>query len=281
MDHRRGPGDLPHSAVAAQSQVMALTEAPITGRNNDGDRKVKRFMATPLINNFRMPFSNRSAAGELLALELQFYANQPDVLIFALPRGGVPVAAEISKALNLPMAVLVVRKLGVPGHEELAMGAVINGGTVYINRAVTDELGIPARLIDDVTRKETKEVARREFLYNRGVPLPEVKGKTVILVDDGAATGSSLLLAARALRNQQASKVVLAIPVAPAETVREFRKAADQIVCLIQPQPFYSVGQWYEDFHQLSDAEVCRILEDLPTQQPAIQISRARRRSRF
>lgn len=222
-------------------------------------------MATSLISaSFRLPFSNRSEAGQLLAGRLQEYANRPDVLVFALPRGGVPVAAEIASALNLPLAVLVVRKLGVPGQEELAMGAVINGGSVYINRAITGELGISENVIEAVTRQETQEVARRESLYNRGQPLPDVKQKTVILVDDGVATGASLMLAAQALHNQGAAQVVMAIPVAPAQTVREFGRVADQIVCLAQPYPFNSVGQWYADFHQLTDAEVCRILDRLP-----------------
>ncbi|MBZ5520646.1 MAG: phosphoribosyltransferase [Acidobacteriia bacterium] len=218
-----------------------------------------------------MPFRNRSEAGQLLAGRLQDYANRPDVLIFALPRGGVPVAAEIATALNLPLAVLVVRKLGVPGQSELAMGAVINGGTVYINRSIVGELGIPESVIEAVTRQETREVARRESLYNRGRPMPDVKGKTVILVDDGVATGASLLLAAQALHNQEAAQVILAIPVAPPPTVREFNRVADQIVCLAQPYPFVSVGQWYEDFHQLTDEEVFLILDRLPEKQPELK----------
>jgi predicted phosphoribosyltransferase len=227
-------------------------------------------MATPL-TSFRLPFRDRCEAGQLLASRLQSYDNRPDVLVFALPRGGVPVAAEIAKALNLPLSVLVVRKLGVPGQEELAMGAVTNGGMVYINRAITGELGLSESLIETVVHRETQEVARRESLYNRGKPMPDVKGKTVILVDDGVATGASMFLAAQALHDQGATEVILAIPVAPPQTVRELNQVADQIVCLAQPSPFFSVGLWYNDFHQLTDEEVCQTLDHLLPKSPEMK----------
>lgn len=215
-------------------------------------------------NDFHLPFRDRSEAGRLLALRLQPYAKRSDTLILALPRGGVPVGAEIAEALDVPLRVFVVRKLGVPGQEELAMGAITSGGMRYVNRAITSTLNIPEITIEAAARREMQEVERREALYSRGQPPPDVRNKTIILTDDGIATGSSIRLAAQALREQGAAHIIIAVPVAPPSTVLQLNEVADEVVCLVEPEPFLAVGQWYDDFHQLDDGEVFEILDRLP-----------------
>jgi putative phosphoribosyl transferase len=213
--------------------------------------------------DFSLPFRDRSQAGWLLAAQLRSYANRPDSVVLALPRGGVPVGAEIAAALNLPLYVFAVRKLSVPGREELAMGAITSGGRTLINPATVNALHISAREIELEVEQELRELARRERLYTRGQRIPELKNKLVILTDDGVATGSTMLLAAQALRAEGAAYIVVAVPVAPAETASQLHQVANEVVCLATPDPFVAVGQWYLDFHQVTDHEVCLTLDRL------------------
>ena len=206
-------------------------------------------------------FRDRVQAGQLLAEELQKYANRGDVIVLGLPRGGLPVAFEVAAKLHAPLDVFVVRKLGVPGHRELAMGAIATGGTRVINEDVVRELGIQELAIDAIAREEFKELARREIAYRgHGVP-PVLRGKTVILVDDGIATGSTMRAAIKAIRKQEPAQLVVAVPTAAPAPLREIRRDVDEIVALMAPEGFWSVGQWYEDFSQTTDAEVSRLLE--------------------
>ena len=207
-----------------------------------------------------MRFRNRSEAGRFLADKLTTYANRPDVLVLALPRGGVPVAYEVATALKAPLDVFLVRKLGVPGHEELAMGALGSGGVRVLNEDVVNYLHIPAEVIEQVAATEQQEMERREKLYRGDQPVLDVRNRTVILIDDGLATGSTMRAAAVALRQQQPARIVVAVPVAATETCNEFRKEVDEIVCAATPEPFYAVGLWYEDFSQTSDDEVRELL---------------------
>jgi erythromycin esterase-like protein/predicted phosphoribosyltransferase len=207
-------------------------------------------------------FRDRRDAGRKLAGKLGAYAKRPDVLVLALPRGGVPVGFEVARALEAPLDVFVVRKLGVPGYEELAMGAVGSGGVRVLHKEMVERLGIPENLIDQVTAREQKELARREDLYRDGQPPPDVRGKTVILVDDGLATGATMQAAIEALRQQKPEAIVVAVPVAPAETCEELRKLADEVICAFTPEPLYAVGRWYQDFSQTSDEEVRELLKE-------------------
>ena len=201
-------------------------------------------------------FKNRSEAGRFLAEQLSAYANRPDTLVLALPRGGVPVAYEVAKALGAPLDVFQVRKLGLPGHEELAMGAIATGGVRVRNPEVVEYLRIPDEVIDEVTARERQELERRERLYREGRPALSPRGRVVILVDDGLATGSTMLAAVLALRQQQPASIVVAVPVAAKQTCEELRAVADEVVCAVTPDPFYAVGLWYEDFSQTTDEEV-------------------------
>ncbi len=207
-----------------------------------------------------MYFRNRRDAGRLLAQRLAAYANRSDVVVLALPRGGVPVAYEVARALRVPLDVFLVRKLGLPGHKELAMGAVASGGVRVLNRDVVEQLNIPPEVIDAIARRELQELERRERAYRGDRPFPEVRGKTVILVDDGLATGSTMRAAAEALRQQGPARLVVAVPAGSRETCDEFRAEVDEIVCGIMPDPFYAVGLWYDDFSQVTDDEVRDIL---------------------
>jgi putative phosphoribosyl transferase len=206
-------------------------------------------------------FQNRIEAGKLLAVELAKYANRKDVIVLGLPRGGVPVAFEVAKRLNAPLDVFVVRKLGVPGHRELAMGAIATGGVRVLNERVVEELGISEETIDAVAAEEHQELKRREVAYRGHVASPEIRGKTVILVDDGIATGSTMRAAVLALRKQHPAHLIVAVPTAAASSCHELRHQVDELVALMVPEEFYAVGQWYEDFSQTSDAEVTRLLE--------------------
>jgi putative phosphoribosyl transferase len=218
-----------------------------------------------------LPFRDRTEAGRLLAARLRLYAGRSDTMIFALPRGGVPVAAEVAETLRVPLVVFVVRKLGVPGQEELAMGAITSGGKRLINRVLTSELNIPESQIDQVVWHETRELLRRERLYSRGQPMPDIKDEVVILVDDGIATGSSMVLAVQVLREQEAGRIVVAVPVAPTGVVSQLGCLADEVVCLATPEPFAAVGQWYQDFAQVTDHEICRTLDHLIERTPELQ----------
>lgn len=207
-----------------------------------------------------LQFRDRIEAGQLLADRLQAYADHPDVLVLALPRGGVPVAFEVASALHVPLDVFVVRKLGVPGHRELAMGAIATGGVRVLNQEVVQGIGIPEWVIDRVEAEEQQELAWREQTYRGDRPAPLVRDRTIILIDDGIATGSTMRAAIAALKQQHPARLVVAVPTAPLETCAELRAEVDEVVCLITPEPFYAVGFWYEDFSQTSDAEVRDLL---------------------
>ena len=203
-----------------------------------------------------MIYRDRVEAGRHLAAQLTNYADRADVLVLALPRGGVPVAFEVAEALRAPLDIFLVRKLGVPGQEELAMGAIATGGVRVLNEDVVDYLRIPGAVIDAVAADELRELERRERAYRGDRPAPDVRGKTVILVDDGLATGSTMRAAAAALRQQQPARIVVAVPVSAPQTCDEYRMGVDEIVCAVTPESFQAVGQWYEDFAQTTDEEV-------------------------
>lgn len=208
-----------------------------------------------------MIYRNRSEAGKHLAAQLVHYADRDDVLVLALPRGGVPVAFEVAQALGAPLDVFVVRKLGIPGHEELAMGAIATGGVRVLNDEVIEYLLIPDSVIDSIAAEELRELERRERAYRDNRPKPSVKGKTVILVDDGLATGSTMRAAATALRRQDPARIVVAVPVSAPETCDEYRMGVDEIICAAKPQRFLGVGRWYRDFSQTTDEDVRTLLE--------------------
>ena len=216
-----------------------------------------------------MRFRDRTDAGRQLAARLHAYAGREDVLVLALPRGGVPVAFEVAQALHAPLDVFVVRKLGVPGQEELAMGAVATGGAVLLNPEVVQYLDITDAELKGVIAAERQELERRNHLYRDDRPQPDVKGKTVILVDDGLATGASMRVACAALRQLGPARLVVAVPLAPAEACAEMRAEADEVVCAVTPEPFYGVGMWYEDFTQTTDAQVRDLLARAAAPQPA------------
>jgi putative phosphoribosyl transferase len=208
-----------------------------------------------------MKFRDRHHAGKFLAEQLKpRFADRPDTVVFGLPRGGVPVAFEVARALHLPLDVFIVRKLGVPGYEELAMGAIASGGTIVLNQSLVDALAVPPGIIREVTETETRELLRRERQYRDGYPPPEVRHCTVILVDDGLATGATMRAAATALRQKEPERIVVAVPVASREACAELRQEVDEMVCAQTPEPFYGVGFWYEDFSQTGDGEVHTLL---------------------
>jgi predicted phosphoribosyltransferase len=207
------------------------------------------------------PFRDRRDAGRQLAERLREWADRPDVLVLALPRGGVPVGYEVARRLGAPLDVFVVRKLGVPGHEELAMGALATGGVRVLNPDVIGGLGIPTEVIEAVTAREAEELARRERAYRGDRPPAEVAGRVVILVDDGLATGATMRAAATAVRERGPSRVVVAAPVGAPDACRALRAVADDTVCLLTPGWFSAVGAWYDDFSPTTDAEVRDLLE--------------------
>ncbi len=205
-------------------------------------------------------FQDRTDAGRQLAEKLLSYAGRDDVIVLALPRGGVPVAFEVAQRLGVPLDVFVVRKLGVPGHEELAMGAIASGGVRVLNEDVLYVLPDAQSIVEMVTAIEREELKRRERDYRSNRPAPEVRGRTVILVDDGLATGATMRAAAAALRQQGAAKIIVAVPVGAPGTCHEIRSVADEVVCLQTPGSFMGVGQYYEDFSQTTDEEVRELL---------------------
>jgi len=207
-----------------------------------------------------MYFRDRADAGRKLAAMLT-HAASPDTLVLALPRGGVPVAFEVARALGAPLDIFLVRKLGVPGHEELAMGAIASGGVRVLNPDVVDNLDIPEHLVDSVAASELLELERRERAYRGNRPPVNVQGKMAILVDDGLATGSTMRAAAAALRRQSPRRLMVGVPVAAPETCEAFQDEVDEIVCTITPDPFYAVGLWYADFTQTTDDGVRELLD--------------------
>lgn len=212
------------------------------------------------MNQDPRPFRNREQAGRALAERLRSYANRSDVVVLALPRGGLPVGAEVAAALRAPLDVFVVRKLGTPGQPELAMGAIASGGVRVLNDDVVQVLNVTNDAIDRVAAVEEQELERRERLYRAGRPFPSIAEQVVILVDDGLATGSTMRAAVKAVRLHRPSKVVVAVPAGAAETCEDFRHEADEVVCVIAPEAFNAVGAWYEEFPQISDDEVRDIL---------------------
>ena len=215
-------------------------------------------------------FQNREEAGRILAAKLMLYANRPDTLILALPRGGVPIGYEIARALNLPLDVIIVRKLGVPGREELAMGAIASGGVRVLNRSVIESLRIPPDSLEAVEKREALELMRREATYRGNRQPASVKGKTVILVDDGVATGSTMRVAISALREQHAGRIIVATPVAPPAVRWEMEALVEDFVALVMPEDFFGVGQWYEEFTQVSDDTVYELLRKGAKLQPMV-----------
>jgi predicted phosphoribosyltransferase len=205
-------------------------------------------------------FRNRTEAGRRLAEKLAAYAGRPDILVLALPRGGVPVGYEVARALGAPLDVFMVRKLGVPGYEELAMGAVATGGVRVLNDEIVRGLGISEHEIDAAVARELQELARRERLYRGARPPPDVAGRTVVLVDDGLATGATMRAAVAAVRQQKPARIVVAVPTASPETCEAMKAEADDVICAMTPEPFFAVGHWYEDFTQTTDDEVRELL---------------------
>lgn len=206
-------------------------------------------------------FKDRAEAGRRLAADLASYAGRPDLVVLALPRGGVPVGYEVARALRAPLDVFVVRKLGVPGRPELAMGAIASGGVRVLNRSVIETLGIPPAAVEAVAEREHRELERRERIYRRDGPPLDVRGRCAILVDDGLATGATMRAAAAALRELGPARTVVAVPVAARETCEALRRHVDEIVCAETPEPFLAVGRWYEDFAETTDDEVRALLE--------------------
>ncbi|HEY4741828.1 MAG TPA: phosphoribosyltransferase [Candidatus Acidoferrales bacterium] len=208
-----------------------------------------------------MIFRDRKCAGQKLAEQLARFRENASFVVLGLPRGGVPVAAEIAQELGAPLDVFVVRKLGVPQHEELAFGAIASGGVRVVDTEIVDELAIPNAAINGVLEREMKELQRRELAYRRGMPAVDVKDRIVILVDDGIATGASMRAAVEALRKLGPARIVVAVPVASPHAVRQLSKVADEVVCLSAPEDFSAVGQWYADFQSTTDEEVTAALE--------------------
>jgi predicted phosphoribosyltransferase len=219
-----------------------------------------------------MLFQDRYEAGRILASKLAELANRPDLLVLALPRGGVPVGFEVANALKAPLDVFVVRKLGLPGYEELAMGAIASGGVRLLNRDLIQAIGLPENLVKTIAAREQQELERREREYRDGKPPMDVHGRNVILVDDGLATGSSMRAAVEAVKQKQPAQIIVAVPVAAAATCSELKSEADDVICAVTPEPFRAVGQWYRDFSQTSDQEVRNLLHraaNIPTHKAA------------
>jgi putative phosphoribosyl transferase len=211
--------------------------------------------------SLKLPFENRIQAGQLLGQALTGYAKRTDVIVLALPRGGVPVGFEIARIIDAPLDIMLVRKLGTPGQEELAMGAIASGGLCVLNPDIVAAIDISQEEIEAATIIERQELERREHAYRGAQPPPAVEDHCVILVDDGLATGASMLAAVAALKQRKPASIVVAVPVAPAETVLRLQGEADDVVCLAMPEPFWAVGRWYREFTQTSDDEVKSLLK--------------------
>jgi putative phosphoribosyl transferase len=215
-------------------------------------------------------FRDRREAGRLLAARLSVYAGRPDVVVLALPRGGVPVAYEVAHALGAPLDVFLVRKLGMPGHEEFAIGAIASGDVLVLNEETLRDYGVRRDQVEAVVEAEKRELERREHRYRGDRPFRDLAGRTVILIDDGLATGSTMRAAVAALRQERPARVIVAVPTAPAETCDEMRAIVDEMVCLLTPEPFYAVGLWYDDFSQTTDEEVRELLEHAAARHPML-----------
>jgi putative phosphoribosyl transferase len=207
-----------------------------------------------------MKFRDRTHAGQLLATKLEHYRGRRDVIVLALPRGGVPVGAEVARALEAPLDVFLVRKLGLPGHEEFAIGAIASGGVRVLDIETIRQTGLTSAALEEVTARERSELERREKAYRGGAPPRDLTGKTVILVDDGLATGASMRAAVQALKADGVGRIVVAVPIAPPQTCEAFRADVDEVVCAVTPEPFHAVGMWYGDFSQTTDDEVRDLL---------------------
>lgn|SRR5208282_5842361 len=221
------------------------------------------------LGNEHMVFRDRQEAGRKLAERLRAYANRNDVVVLGIPRGGVPVAFEVARALRAPLDIFLSRKLGVPGQEELAFGAIATGGTRVLDREIVEAVGISEEQIEQITAKVKKELERRENLYRGAQPPLRVEGLTVLLIDDGIATGSSMRAAIKALRQMKPARVVVAVPVAPQSTCSRLAPEVDELICVHTPKDFYAIGQFYEDFSQVADEEVTALLRQAV--QPALQ----------
>lgn len=219
-------------------------------------------------NSIQVPIQDRRTAGQELAALLRAYRRQPDSLVLALPRGGVPVAYEIAAALELPLDLLMVRKLGLPFHDELAMGAIASGGVCVLNRDVVNLHGIDEATLTAVAQRELAELQRRQRVYRGDRPWPDLRGRQVILVDDGLATGATMRAAVQAVRSQGAARIIVAVPVAPSDTLAELRDEVDEVVCPIVREFFSSIGQWYVDFSQLTDRQVIDLLQSARQRPP-------------
>lgn len=236
------------AAASRESALLASMNSPV----------LRREAATSPVQTATMSFTDRNAAGRALAALLDEYRNDPDVIVLALPRGGVPVAYEVATALAAPLDVFIVRKLGFPGHEEYAMGAIASGGARVLNDAA---LRVAPETVDAVAQREQRELERRERLYRGDRPPPQLAGRIVILVDDGLATGATMRAAAKAVRDHHPARVVVAVPVAAADTCDALRVEVDEVVCVHTPEPFQAVGRWYGDFRQTGDDEVRELLQ--------------------
>ena len=215
-----------------------------------------------------MRFRNRIEAGRQLAERLAAYANRHDVAVLGLPRGGVPVAAEVARALRAPLDVFVVRKLGVPGHTELAMGAIASGGVRVLSEELIEELGIPRAAVEQVATRERLELERRDLLYRGERAFPRLRDRTVIVIDDGLATGATMEAAVAALRTHEPQRIVVAVPVGATDSCQRLGRIADEVVCVGTPEPFQAVGLWYEQFDQTTDEEVIHLLTGELTTHP-------------
>lgn len=207
------------------------------------------------------PFRDRTQAGKLLAEKLTKYANRPDVLVLGLPRGGVPVAFEVAKALNAPLDVFIVRKLGVPSHIELAMGAIASGGVCFLDREIIQSFDVSETAIDLVRQHEKRELERRENIYRKNRPEPNFRDRAIILVDDGLATGATMRAAVMALKPHEPKCIVVAVPVAATQSYSQFGEEVDEVVSVILPERLWAIGHWYDNFSQTTDEEVCSLLQ--------------------
>jgi len=228
---------------------------------------------TFLSDTYPLPFPGRAEAGRILADRLKAFANLSDAVVVAIPNDGVPVAAQVATALNLPLTLQLVRKLGVPGQKEMFMGSIASDDVRIMNDETINALHIPERVVDWVVFCETQELLRRKRVFARDRKIPEVKGKTVVLVDEGVATGCRMLAAVQAIRKQGARRIVVAVPVGSTQGLTRLRAVADQVVCVLEPKLFFSVSHWYDNVEPVPDWEVCQILDGVAENAPALQMA--------